>query len=190
MFQNDQKNIPSAGKTDTIHLTCIRCPLGCAISVQTRRISGFRRTAGFRGSAGFPRDAGVQEEHRLPGDCGIPKERRLPGDCRILEVSGNGCPRGEEYARKEITDPVRTVTTTIPVTNGDVKRIPVKTREEIPKDRIFACVEALKGLTVEAPVQIGDVILPDVAGTGIPVVAAGNAAAKQPAGNATQERHS
>lgn len=165
MFQNDQKNIPSAGKTDTIHLTCIRCPLGCAISVRLENL-------------------------RVPENCGIQEMRRLPGDCRILEVSGNGCPRGEEYARKEITDPVRTVTTTIPVTNGDVKRIPVKTREEIPKDRIFACVEALKGLTVEAPVQIGDVILPDVAGTGIPVVAAGNAAAKQPAGNATQEQHS
>lgn len=177
MFQNDQKNIPSAGKTDTIHLTCIRCPLGCAISV---RLENLR----------VPENCGIPKEHRLPGDCGIPKERRLPGDCRILEVSGNGCPRGEEYARKEITDPVRTVTTTIPVTNGDAKRIPVKTREEIPKDRIFACVEALKGLTVEAPVQIGDVILPDAAGTGIPVVAAGNAAAKQPAGNATQEQHS
>ncbi|OUP83231.1 hypothetical protein B5F07_11140 [Lachnoclostridium sp. An169] len=165
MFQNDQKNIPSAGKTDTIHLTCIRCPLGCAISVRLENL-------------------------RAPENCGIPKERRLPGDCGILEVSGNGCPRGEEYARKEITDPVRTVTTTIPVTNGDVKRIPVKTREEIPKGRIFACVKALKGLTVEAPVQIGDVILPDVAGTGIPVVAAGNAAVKQLAGNAVREQHS
>lgn len=153
MFQNDQKNIPSAGKTDTIHLTCIRCPLGCAISVRLENL-------------------------------------RVPENCGILEVSGNGCPRGEEYARKEITDPVRTVTTTIPVTNGDVKRIPVKTREEIPKGRIFACVKALKGLTVEAPVQIGDVILPDVAGTGIPVVAAGNAAAKRPDGNAVREQHS
>ena len=66
MFQNDQKNIPSAGKTDTIHLTCIRCPLGCAISV---RLENLR----------VPENCGIPKERRLPGDCGIPKERRLPG---------------------------------------------------------------------------------------------------------------
>ncbi len=49
--------------------------------------------------------------------------------------------------------------------------ISVKTKEDIPKEKIFDCVKALKGVTVKAPVHIGDVILADVAGTGVDVVA-------------------
>ena len=53
--------------------------------------------------------------------------------------------------------------------------VSVKTKEDIPKDKIFDCVRALKGITVKAPVRIGDVILADVAGTGVDVVATKNA---------------
>ena len=49
--------------------------------------------------------------------------------------------------------------------------VSVKTREDIPKDKIFACVQALKDVVVEAPVHIGDVILSNVAGTGVDIVA-------------------
>ena len=53
--------------------------------------------------------------------------------------------------------------------------VSVKTKEDIPKDKIFACVEALKNITVAAPVKIGDVILADVAGTGVDIIATKNA---------------
>ena len=93
----------------------------------------------------------------------------------IVSVSGNTCPRGDAYARKEVTNPTRIVTSTVKAEGGLVEMISVKTKEDIPKDKIFDCVRALKGITVKAPVHIGDVILADVAGTGVDVVATRNA---------------
>ena len=79
------------------------------------------------------------------------------------------------YARKEVTNPTRIVTSTVKVEGGLVEMISVKTKEDIPKDKIFDCMRALKGITVKAPVHIGDVILADAAGTGVDVVATRNA---------------
>ena len=93
----------------------------------------------------------------------------------IVSVSGNTCPRGDVYARKEVTNPTRIVTSTVKVEGGLVEMISVKTKEDIPKDKIFDCMRALKGITVKAPVLIGDVILADAAGTGVDVVATRNA---------------
>ena len=93
----------------------------------------------------------------------------------IVSVSGNTCPRGDAYARKEVTNPTSIVTSTVKVEGGLVEMIPVKTKEDIPKDKIFDCMRALKGITVKAPVHIGDVILADAAGTGVDVVATRNA---------------
>ena len=93
----------------------------------------------------------------------------------IVSVSGNTCPRGGAYARKEVTNPTRIVTSTVKVEGGLVEMISVKTKEDIPKDKIFDCMRALKGITVKAPVHIGDVILADAAGTGVDVVATRNA---------------
>ena len=89
----------------------------------------------------------------------------------IANISGNRCKRGEEYARREITAPVRTVTTTVRVTGGASPVVSVKTKTDIPKDRIFDCIACLKNISVEAPVNIGDVIVKDVAGTGIDIIA-------------------
>ena len=89
----------------------------------------------------------------------------------VVSVTGNTCKRGDIYARKEVTNPTRIVTSTVRVTGGSEAMVSVKTKEDIPKDKIFACVKALKGITVKAPVHIGDVILKDVAGTGVDIVA-------------------
>lgn len=88
----------------------------------------------------------------------------------VLEVTGNFCKRGKDYAVSEITAPVRMVTTTIRTAEG--ASIPVKTREPIPKEKIFGCMQEIKAAEVHIPVRMGDVLLPDVAGTGIPVIAA------------------
>lgn len=95
----------------------------------------------------------------------------------VKEVKGNTCVKGDIYARKEVTNPTRIVTTTVKVSGGKVPMINVKTQSDIPKDKIFECVAALKGLTIQAPVVIGDVVLENVAGTGVNIVAAGNAEA-------------
>lgn len=95
-------------------------------------------------------------------------------DGEVVSVSGNTCKRGDVYARKEVTNPTRIVTTTVRVTGGSADMVSVKTKEDIPKGKIFDCVEALKDVTVQAPVRIGDVIIADVAGTGVAIVATKN----------------
>ena len=89
----------------------------------------------------------------------------------ITDVSGNTCKRGDVYARKEVTSPTRIVTSTVKVLDGRLPVVSCKTREDIPKHKIFDCVRALEAVTVTAPVHVGDVILPDVCGTGVDVVA-------------------
>lgn len=85
-------------------------------------------------------------------------------------ITGNTCPKGKSYAQTELTSPSRMVTTSVSVAHGDHKRLSVKTYSDIPKDKIFDCIRALKDVCVEAPVEIGDVILHDVAHTGVDVI--------------------
>ena len=89
----------------------------------------------------------------------------------IISVAGNTCKRGDDYARKEVTSPTRIVTSTIKVSGGNAPTVSVKTKSDIPKDKIFDCVKSLKEVVVQAPVAIGDVVLSNVAGTGVDMVA-------------------
>ena len=93
----------------------------------------------------------------------------------VVSVAGHTCKRGAAYAEKEVTNPTRIVTSTVRVLGGMAEMVSVKTAEDIPKAKIFDCVKALKDITVNAPVHIGDVILADVAGTGVNIVATKNA---------------
>lgn len=92
----------------------------------------------------------------------------------VVSVSGNTCPRGDAYARKEVTHPTRVVTSTVRVHGGTLPMVSCKTRSDVPKDKIFDVVRALKDVDVNAPVSIGDVVLADVAGTGVDVIATKN----------------
>ena len=113
------------------NLTCIGCPMGCALLVE------------------------------MDG-----KE--------IISVTGNTCKKGAEYAVKEVTNPTRIVTSTVRVTGGSEAMVSVKSKEDIPKGKIFDCVKALKNVEVAAPVHIGDVLVKNVAGTGVDVIATKN----------------
>lgn len=95
---------------------------------------------------------------------------------QVIHVTGNTCKRGDIYARKEVTDPTRIVTTTVKVTGGTEAMVSVKTKTDIPKGKIVECVRALKDICVEAPVHIGDIILKNVAGTGVEIIATKNIA--------------
>lgn len=91
---------------------------------------------------------------------------------QVTSVAGNGCPRGDAYARKEVTDPTRVVTTVVPVSGSDVARmVSVKTAGDVPKAKVLDVVRALSGVSMAAPVHIGDVVLADVCGTGVDVIA-------------------
>ena len=104
---------------------------------------------------------------------GCPLTIEMEGE-QVIQVSGNTCKRGEIYARKEVTNPTRIVTTTVKVANGTSDMVSVKTKEDIPKGKIFDCVKALKNVQVEAPVHIGDVIADNIAETGVDIVATRN----------------
>ena len=95
-------------------------------------------------------------------------------DGEVQSVEGNTCKRGIVYGKKEVTNPTRIVTTTVRVLNGTEKVVSVKTKEDIPKEKIFDCIRELKNVIVTAPVQMGDIILHDVAGTGVDIVATKN----------------
>ena len=96
----------------------------------------------------------------------------------VSKVTGNTCPRGDAYGRKEVTNPTRIVTSTVRVKGGVLPAVSCKTRSDVPKGKIFDVVRALKGVEVPAPVSIGQVLLEDVAGTGVAVVATKNVDAK------------
>lgn len=89
----------------------------------------------------------------------------------IKSVSGYTCKKGEDYARKEMTNPTRIVTSTVRVSGGHLDMVSVKTKSDIPKGRMADCVRAMKDICVNAPVHIGDVIVSDVAGTKVDMVA-------------------
>ena len=90
------------------------------------------------------------------------------------EVTGNTCKRGKAYGINEVTNPVRVVTTTVKVKDGELPVIPVKTKEPISKELNFKAMEILNSIEVEAPISMGDIIVKDILGTGVDVVAARN----------------
>jgi CxxC motif-containing protein len=92
----------------------------------------------------------------------------------IKDVSGNRCKVGLEYAEKEISNPERTLTTTVKAKNGNLPLVSVRTSKPIPKNRIFDAMNLLSKIEVEAPVKIGDPIIQNIFNTGVDVVATKN----------------
>lgn len=92
----------------------------------------------------------------------------------VVEVRGWSCKKGERYGRQEDTDPRRTVSTTVNVTGAVLPRLPVKTSEAIPKGLVAEVCRNLQGLSVKAPVRMGDVVATNVAGCGADIVATRN----------------
>lgn len=92
-------------------------------------------------------------------------------DADIIRVTGNRCKRGEAYGIKEVTNPTRTVTGSVRVKGGELPLVSVKTVPDIPKDKISAVMQEIHGCTICAPVNIGDTVISNVAGTGADIVA-------------------
>lgn len=107
-----------------------------------------------------------------PLGCLVTAKKKEDG---TLDISGNTCPKGEAYARSEFTAPIRTITSIVKVQNGLHQVVSVKTEGEIPKDKIQQCMEEIRQLEVKEPIHVGDVLIPNVAGTGIRIVATSEA---------------
>ncbi len=86
-------------------------------------------------------------------------------------VRGNKCKRGINYGIKELTNPTRVITSTVKIKNAHLKRLPVKTKGAIPKDLNFECMKIINSIEVEAPIKMGDIIVKNILGTGIDLVA-------------------
>ena len=97
----------------------------------------------------------------------------------VISVTGNTCKRGDAYARTEISNPVRSIHSTVTVANGEHPVVPCKTSGPIPKGAIFDVMKEINKVTVDAPVKIGDVFIADVCGTGVDIVATNNDNGKQ-----------
>ncbi|WP_055669177.1 DUF1667 domain-containing protein [Desnuesiella massiliensis] len=89
----------------------------------------------------------------------------------VKKVSGNSCKIGEEYAIKECSNPTRIVTTSVGIIGGIFDTLSVKTEKDIPKDKIEECIRELKDIVVKAPVKIGDIIVSNIANTGVNIIA-------------------
>lgn len=102
-----------------------------------------------------------------------------PRGCRLevennngeINVTGNFCPRGKNYAINELTNPLRTVTTTVGIVSKKYNRLPVITSTQIPKARIMDVCKALKGIEVKAPIKLGDVIVANILDLGSDIIA-------------------
>lgn len=90
---------------------------------------------------------------------------------KFVSVTGNSCPRGAKYAETEVTDPRRMLTTTVRIKGGLLPLLPVVSADVLPKGKIAECVAYLRNVTVKAPVKAGDVIVPDILGLGVNIVA-------------------
>lgn len=73
-------------------------------------------------------------------------------------VTGNACARGEAYGKKELTNPTRVITSTVRIQGATIPRLPVKTNVDIPKGIIFSAMRVLDGVTLRAPVHVGDIV--------------------------------
>ena len=93
---------------------------------------------------------------------------------RIESITGNTCPRGAEYVTKELTDPRRIVTSLVRLEGGELPVVSVKTAGDIPKDKIMECIRTLKAVTLKTPVRVGDVVVKNVCGSGVDVIATRN----------------
>ncbi len=90
----------------------------------------------------------------------------------VLEVEGNTCARGKNYAVSEITHPVRTLTSTVPMkTAAGKKMLPVRTDKPIPKEKLFEAMEILHGVKAQAPVKTGEVLIADFIEPGTNLIA-------------------
>lgn len=88
-----------------------------------------------------------------------------------IKVTGNFCPRGEKYAISELTNPLRTLTTTLPIKSESYKRLPVISSAPLPKAKVIDAIKALKDVEVTAPIKMGDIVVEDILGLGIDIVA-------------------
>ena len=109
-----------------------------------------------------------------PSECLLTVEVERDADGVVAEVrsaTGNRCPRGDKFAHQELTCPMRVLTTTVAVSGGDEALLPVRTAEAIPLELHVQAMDLIRGLVVNAPIRMGDVVLENLLDTNINLIA-------------------
>ncbi len=109
-----------------------------------------------------------------PSECLLTVEVERDADGVVAEVrsaTGNRCPRGDKFAHQELTCPMRVLTTTVAVSGGDEALLPVRTAEAIPLELHVQAMDLIRGLVVNAPIRMGDVVLENLLDTGTDLIA-------------------
>lgn len=90
---------------------------------------------------------------------------------KILSVEGHSCKRGHTYASAEFAHPVRILTTTVKMEGIQADLLPVRSNAPVPKEKLFDCMEVIRAAQVKLPVKRYDVVIPNICGTGVDIVA-------------------
>ncbi|RKY03096.1 MAG: NAD(FAD)-dependent dehydrogenase [Spirochaetes bacterium] len=88
-----------------------------------------------------------------------------------IKIEGKLCKKGKVYVEEEFREPKRVLTTTVAVSNSNIKRVPVRTNKPIPKRLLFSCMDFISKVRITPPVEIGNVIVKDILGTGADLIA-------------------
>lgn len=109
-----------------------------------------------------------------PSECLLTVEVERDADGAVVEVrsvTGNSCLRGDTFAHQELTCPMRVLTTTVAVSGGDEALLPVRTANAIPLELHAKAMDLIRGLVIEAPIRMGDVVLENLLNTSIDLIA-------------------
>lgn len=106
-----------------------------------------------------------------PNGCQLKVEIEEGAEIRVGKVTGSLCDKGPVWARQELVNPMRTITSNVLVSGGRFPLVSVRTDAPIPREKIFEVMEAIKKTEVQAPIQIGDVLIAKPAGTECNIIA-------------------
>lgn len=109
-----------------------------------------------------------------PSECLLTVEAERDADDAVVEVhsvTGNSCPRGDKFAHQELTCPMRVLTTTVAVSGGNEALLPVRTAKAIPLALHTQAMDLIRGLVIDVPIHMGDVVLEDLLNTNIDLIA-------------------
>ena len=98
----------------------------------------------------------------------------IEGDGKNIKISGQNCKKGLTFAQNEITNPMRSICSTVRTAFSEIPVLPVKVSCEIPKDKIFEVMQAINGVTVRERIGTGDIIIKNVCGTNADIIATSN----------------
>ena len=96
---------------------------------------------------------------------------------RVIKVTGNKCEKGEVYAKQEIENPMRVLSSTVLAKGLNLKLVPVRTNKPIPKARIFEAMAEIRKIKLDKPVKAGEVVVKNFLGLDVDLIAAREASA-------------